>query len=77
MSPWTWASRASCRREIPFLADADVIIHLLDVADERWKSTVVSMGNPHAVQVVDNVDTAPGRRARPADRAAPTLSRSG
>ena len=44
--------------EIPFLAD-DVIIHLLDVADETLETTVVSMGNPHAVQVVDNVDTHP------------------
>ena len=45
--------------EIPFLADDDVIIHLLDVADETLETTVVSMGNPHAVQVVDSVDTAP------------------
>jgi diaminopimelate epimerase len=36
-----------------------VIIHLLDVADETLETSVVSMGNPHAVQVVDNVDTAP------------------
>ena len=45
--------------EIPFLADDDVIIHLLDVADETLETSVVSMGNPHAVQVVDNVDTHP------------------
>lgn len=45
--------------EIPFLADDDVIIHLLDVADETLETTVVSMGNPHAVQVVDDVDTHP------------------
>ena len=45
--------------EIPFLADYDVIIHLLDVADETLETTVVSMGNPHAVQVVDDVDTHP------------------
>ncbi len=45
--------------EIPFLADDDVIIHLLDVADETLETSVVSMGNPHAVQVVDSVDTAP------------------
>lgn len=45
--------------EIPFLADDDVIIHLLDVADETLETTVVSMGNPHAVQVVDNVETHP------------------
>ena len=45
--------------EIPFLADDDVIVHMLDVADETLETTVVSMGNPHAVQVVDSVDTAP------------------
>lgn len=45
--------------EIPFLADDDVIIHLLDVADETLETTVVSMGNPHAVQVVEDVDTHP------------------
>lgn len=45
--------------EIPFLADDDVIIHLLDVADETLETTVVSMGNPHAVQVVDDVESHP------------------
>jgi len=45
--------------EIPFMADEDVIIHLLDVADETLETSVVSMGNPHAVQVVDNVATHP------------------
>jgi diaminopimelate epimerase len=45
--------------EIPFLADDDVIVHMLDVADETLETSVVSMGNPHAVQVVDSVDTAP------------------
>ncbi|MEN3371936.1 diaminopimelate epimerase [Dechloromonas sp. ZS-1] len=45
--------------DIPFLHDEDVIIHLLDVADETLEISVVSMGNPHAVQVVDSVDTAP------------------
>ena len=45
--------------EIPFLADDDVIVHMLDVADETLETSVVSMGNPHAVQVVDCVDAAP------------------
>jgi diaminopimelate epimerase len=45
--------------EIPFLAEDDVIIHLLDVADETLETSVVSMGNPHAVQVVESVDAAP------------------
>jgi len=45
--------------EIPFLADDDVIVHMLDVADETLETSVVSMGNPHVVQVVDCVDAAP------------------
>ena len=45
--------------EIPFLHDDDVVIYNLDVADETLEIAVVSMGNPHAVQVVDNVDQAP------------------
>ncbi|WP_374344406.1 diaminopimelate epimerase [Azonexus sp.] len=45
--------------EIPFLHDDDVVIHSLDVADETLEISVVSMGNPHAVQVVADVETAP------------------
>lgn len=45
--------------EIPFLHDDDVVIYSLDVADETLDISVVSMGNPHAVQVVDSVDRAP------------------
>jgi diaminopimelate epimerase len=46
-------------QEIPFLHDDDVVIYNLDVADETLEISVVSMGNPHAVQVVDCVDGAP------------------
>ena len=45
--------------EIPFVHDEDVVIYSLDVADETLEISVVSMGNPHAVQVVPSVDTAP------------------
>ncbi len=45
--------------EIPFLHDDDVVIYNLDVADETLEISVVSMGNPHAVQVVASVDVAP------------------
>ena len=45
-------------QEIPFLHDDDVVIYNLDVADETLEISVVSMGNPHAVQVVDCVDQA-------------------
>src|SRR5699024_9978646 len=40
------------------LHDDDVVIYSLDVADETLEISVVSMGNPHAVQVVDSVDAA-------------------
>lgn len=46
-------------QEIPFLHDDDTVVHYLDVADETLEISVVSMGNPHAVQVVDCVDAAP------------------
>ena len=45
--------------EIPFLSDDDSIIHHLDVADDTLEISVVSMGNPHAVNVVADVDGAP------------------
>ena len=45
--------------EIPFLHDDDLVIHSLDVADETLEISVVSLGNPHAVQVVASVDEAP------------------
>ena len=45
--------------EIPFVHEDDVAIYSLDVADETLDISVVSLGNPHAVQVVDCVDRAP------------------
>jgi len=45
--------------EIPFVDDEDVVVYSLDVADESLEISVVSMGNPHAVQVVASVDSAP------------------
>ncbi|NJD24680.1 MAG: diaminopimelate epimerase [Betaproteobacteria bacterium] len=45
--------------EIPFLHDDDVVIYNLDVADETLEISVVSMGNPHAVQVVADVEAHP------------------
>jgi len=45
--------------EIPFLGAGEAVIHALAVADQTLEISVVSMGNPHAVQVVDDVDRAP------------------
>ena len=45
--------------EIPFVAAADAVTHELDVAGQPVTISVVSMGNPHAVQVVADTDSAP------------------
>ncbi|MDR3409786.1 MAG: diaminopimelate epimerase [Formivibrio sp.] len=45
--------------EIPFVAEADAVTHALVVSGNTLEITVVSMGNPHAVQVVADVDMAP------------------
>jgi diaminopimelate epimerase len=44
---------------IPFQSDSDAFVQLLDVAGSTVPITAVSMGNPHAVQVVADVDRAP------------------
>ena len=46
-------------REVPFVADEARIVHPLDVADVHVEVSVLSLGNPHAVQVVEDVDRAP------------------
>lgn len=46
-------------KEIPFTADGLQTTYELDVAGDSLAIGAVSMGNPHAVQVVDDVDTAP------------------
>jgi diaminopimelate epimerase len=46
-------------QEIPFDSESDAPVQALAVDGERVEITAVSMGNPHAVQVVADVDTAP------------------
>ncbi len=45
--------------EIPFVGGSAAIVQPLEVDGAAVSLSVVSMGNPHAVQVVDNVDDAP------------------
>ena len=45
--------------DVPFVSDSDAFVQPLDVAGCTVAITAVSMGNPHAVQVVADVDTAP------------------
>ena len=44
---------------IPFCGDAGRIVQTLDVDGEAVEITAVSMGNPHAVQVVADLNAAP------------------
>jgi diaminopimelate epimerase len=45
--------------EIPFVGDAGADIHQLEILGRYIDISVVSMGNPHAVQVVADADAAP------------------
>ncbi|BBV99671.1 diaminopimelate epimerase [Pseudomonas sp. FYR_2] len=45
--------------EIPFIADAQAQSYPLDVDGQLYSIAAVSMGNPHAVLRVDDVQTAP------------------
>jgi diaminopimelate epimerase len=51
---------------IPFLAERDALLHPLDVGGREVEVSVVSMGNPHAVQVVADVERAPVTTEGPA-----------
>ena len=44
---------------VPFVTDSDALVQPLHVDGAEVGITALSMGNPHAVQVVANVDTAP------------------
>ena len=57
--------------ELPFLADSDDLLQTLEFAGRSAVISVVSLGNPHAVQVVTNVDTAPVARDGPLIEAHP------
>ncbi len=45
--------------DVPFVAEREQATYPLEVAGERIAVSVLSMGNPHAVQVVDDVERAP------------------
>ena len=52
--------------DIPFAADGDALLHKLYVDATAVEISVVSMGNPHAVQVDVDVDAAPVTTQGPA-----------
>ena len=45
--------------EVPFIAEGDEVIHALEAGSRPLAISVVSMGNPHAVTVVDDVEQFP------------------
>lgn len=45
--------------EIPFLAEKSADVYTITVDGEQWECGVVNLGNPHAVLIVDDVDSAP------------------
>ncbi|MCG6876204.1 MAG: diaminopimelate epimerase [Betaproteobacteria bacterium] len=45
--------------KVPFQTDSDALVQSLDVDGRTLSIVALSMGNPHAVQVVDDVETAP------------------
>ena len=47
---------------LPFDAQDEANVYQLDVAGEMVEISAISMGNPHAVLLVDDVDTAPVER---------------
>lgn len=51
--------------EIPFIADHETLTYSLDLQAETINISVASMGNPHAVQIVADVNSAPVSRQGP------------
>jgi diaminopimelate epimerase len=52
-------------REVPFLSEETRLVYPLRVAGLPIEVSVLSMGNPHAVQVVEDVERAPVREQGP------------
>ncbi|HPP47443.1 MAG TPA: diaminopimelate epimerase [Accumulibacter sp.] len=57
--------------QIPFVAASEDLVQTLRIADEDIAITAVGMGNPHAVQLVADVDLAPVERQGPLIEAHP------
>jgi len=60
---------------LPFVSDSLAVIQPLEVDAGVFEITAVSMGNPHAVQVVDQVDEAPVARHGPLIESHPRFPR--
>ena len=60
---------------IPFTSDNDELVQALRIADEAVAITAIGMGNPHAVQVVADIDAAPVERQGPLIESHPRFPR--
>ena len=45
--------------DIPFTAKKNALTHLLDLDDKKVEISVVSIGNPHAVRIIQSISQAP------------------
>ena len=43
-------------KEIPFVADKRMPTYLLDIDEKQIEFSILSMGNPHAVQIVEDIN---------------------
>ncbi|MGV7235301.1 MAG: diaminopimelate epimerase [Nitrosomonadaceae bacterium] len=43
-------------QEIPFIAEERMLTYLLDVSKKQIEFSILSMGNPHAVQIVEDIN---------------------
>ena len=46
-------------QEIPFVAEKRKLTYTLEINDRRVELSILSMGNPHAVQIVEDINLAP------------------
>ena len=46
-------------KEIPFIANKRMLTYLLDVNEKKIEFSILSMGNPHAVQIVEDINHLP------------------
>lgn len=61
---------------IPFRADAEAVEYALDIDGETVRFAALSMGNPHALIEVDDLDAAPVHRLGPALQRRPEFPES-
>jgi diaminopimelate epimerase len=61
--------------EIPFIAEKRALVYSLDISGRHLEISAVSMGNPHAVQVVADVDSAPVSSEGPLIESHPSFPR--